>query len=307
MSLIELTFSDSLESSTAPTQGTLEASKLKVFASDAAFVSDKGSAAAAGDAYINSTDNTVKAYVSGNWRTVATIDGSQDITNKDIDGGTASDDARITLPKNTKTNLDGLSRKEATLVYATDDQTVYVDNGSSLSAVGGSSGGVGGGGAVIWRLTTNSPLEDNVNGLEVLDFDDTSSQQIFATIQVPTNYNPGDQILLKGMAFATSATSGDVLFQATTTLIEPGSSVLGSLSNTHDSTNSEVTVSATTNEITSVGDVDLCDSSGQINAVALAAGDTLLVKIIRDNSNETSSAVADARLLRNAVEVKFDA
>lgn len=66
---------------------------------------------------------------------------SQVITNKDIDGGTASNTNRITIPKDTKANLDGLVRKEATLLYASDVDTLYVDNGDTLQEVG--SGGSG--------------------------------------------------------------------------------------------------------------------------------------------------------------------
>lgn len=65
---------------------------------------------------------------------------AQVITNKDIDGGTASNTSRITLPKNTKANLDGLTRKEGTLVYATDQTKAYVDNGTALIPVGSGSG-----------------------------------------------------------------------------------------------------------------------------------------------------------------------
>lgn len=63
------------------------------------------------------------------------------LTNKDIDGGTASNTQRLTVPKNTKTNLDALTRKEATLVYGSDTKKVYFDNGTSLSPVGSGSGG----------------------------------------------------------------------------------------------------------------------------------------------------------------------
>lgn len=74
--------------------------------------------------------------------TVATLAGTEQLTNKDIDGGTASNSNRITVPKDTKTNLDALTRKEATLVYGSDTDKLYVDNGSSLVPVG-SGGGSG--------------------------------------------------------------------------------------------------------------------------------------------------------------------
>jgi hypothetical protein len=65
---------------------------------------------------------------------------AQALTAKDIDGGTASDTSRLTVPKDTKTNLDALTRKEATVVYASDEDKLYVDNGSSLVVVGDGTG-----------------------------------------------------------------------------------------------------------------------------------------------------------------------
>jgi len=66
---------------------------------------------------------------------------AQIISNKDFDGGTASNSSRLTVPKNTKSNLDSLTRKEATIVYATDEAKAYIDNGSTLIPVGSGSGG----------------------------------------------------------------------------------------------------------------------------------------------------------------------
>ena len=70
-------------------------------------------------------------------RTLVARDTTDILTNKDIDGGTASSSNRITLPKGTKTALDALGRKEATLVYATDTKTVYVDDATTLNELGG--------------------------------------------------------------------------------------------------------------------------------------------------------------------------
>ena len=68
---------------------------------------------------------------------------SQIITNKDIDGGTASNTSRIALPKAAKTTLDGLTRKQAVLLYASDTDKVYKDNGVTLTEIGGSGSGSG--------------------------------------------------------------------------------------------------------------------------------------------------------------------
>lgn len=69
--------------------------------------------------------------------TILGTDSAQVITNKDIDGGSATNSRRITVPKDTKANLDALTRKEGTVVYATDTKKFYVDNGTSLDQTGG--------------------------------------------------------------------------------------------------------------------------------------------------------------------------
>lgn len=54
---------------TAPSQSFLIASSLSVYANDAAYVAAKGSAAAEGDIYANSTDGMIHTYDGTNWKT----------------------------------------------------------------------------------------------------------------------------------------------------------------------------------------------------------------------------------------------
>lgn len=88
-------------------------------------------------------DSAFQAHIiatTGTHGVTGNIVGTSDVqvlTNKDIDGGVASNSRRITLPQDTKANLDALNRKAATLVYANDQSLLYVDNGSTLSPVGG--------------------------------------------------------------------------------------------------------------------------------------------------------------------------
>lgn len=92
--------------------------------------------------------NVLKVYANSAWRTLVDTNSSQVLTEKDIDGGTASNTSRFTIPKDTKANLDLLTRKEGTLVYATDEDKIYVDDGSVLVAAGAGSGTI--------RVTQNS-------------------------------------------------------------------------------------------------------------------------------------------------------
>ena len=66
---------------------------------------------------------------------VGTTD-AQILTEKDIDGGTASNTSRITIPQADKATLDGLNRKEGTLLYANDLDTFFGDNGTDLFEIG---------------------------------------------------------------------------------------------------------------------------------------------------------------------------
>lgn len=108
-----------------------------------------------GRAWYNTTLNKIKVAISGVARAVLTEDGAAVVTNKDIDGATASNTNRITLPKDTKANLDGLTRKAGTVVYGTDTQTAYVDNGTSL--VGTLTNPMTTGGDVIYGGASGTP------------------------------------------------------------------------------------------------------------------------------------------------------
>jgi hypothetical protein len=96
----------------------------------------------------NLIDVTNGDGVSGNptltvGSSVVTLTGTQALTNKDYDGGTASNTSRLTLPKAAYATLAGLARKEGTLLYATDQDLVYADDGSNLIPVGSGSSGTG--------------------------------------------------------------------------------------------------------------------------------------------------------------------
>lgn len=74
---------------------------------------------------------------------LATTTGAQALINKDIDGGTAANTRRLTLPKDTLTNLTSLTRKQGTLVFDTTSNKPYYDDGSNLRVIGSGSGAGG--------------------------------------------------------------------------------------------------------------------------------------------------------------------
>ncbi len=90
---------------------------------------------------------------------IATVSGAQIITAKDIDGGTASNTNRIALPKDTTTNLDALTDKEALIAYDTTLGTPVFNDGTKWTAVGTGSGS----GAGSKNYITNPNFENDTD------------------------------------------------------------------------------------------------------------------------------------------------
>lgn len=76
-----LQFSEGV-STGSPTQVGVTATNYGSFASDAAYVADKGSAASGGDAYYNTTLNLYRGYAGGAWRSFADESSVQVFSNK---------------------------------------------------------------------------------------------------------------------------------------------------------------------------------------------------------------------------------
>lgn len=143
-----------------------------VFSSEATLAKSRGGTA---------QDNSSVTFPASG--TIPTLDGTQVFTNKDIDGGTASNSNRLTVPKNTKSNLDGLDRKEATVVYASDEDKLYYDDGSSLRPVG--SGGGSGGKNYLEDLYDGSSVQgistyDDGASATIVDADGGTASEISA-------------------------------------------------------------------------------------------------------------------------------
>ena len=119
------------------------------------------------------TTGTTRTYTMPNANTTLVGDtNAQGISNKtitasDIDGGTASNTSRITTPKHTLATLQGLTRKEGTILFASDSKRLFVDNGTSLASVGGATGG--GADSVFYEngktITTNYTITSGSNAM----------------------------------------------------------------------------------------------------------------------------------------------
>ncbi len=68
-----LAFSEGVDSIASPTEYPISASSIKVYVDDAAYVTAKGSAAALGDFYTNSTLNKLRFYDGTSWQSVEDV------------------------------------------------------------------------------------------------------------------------------------------------------------------------------------------------------------------------------------------
>lgn len=161
-----------------------------------------------------------------------------------------------------------------------------------------------GGGSFQWQLGDVAPIDEFDNNLDVLSFPHTNSlAEIYAMAIVPAKYRAGDQIQLIGSKIYTTASSGNILIKAVTTLLRDGD-IVTSLTNQHTSTNTELTISAA-NAIVDVGNIDLTDGSGQINGIAVQPSDVIKIRLYRDTGAETTSATDYAKFIKFSSSVSF--
>lgn len=174
--------------------------------------------------------------------------------------------------------------------------TLYVTTINSTNAVGGG----GGGGALRWIQDANAPIRTFENEIDVYEFQPALSQALYLAVRVPTSYNAGTQIRLR-ILWTCASTANDALIRSVATLIRSETDVITDTTNQHTSTNSAITMAAgSANEPQKVI-LDLTDSSGQINGVAVSAGDLIKLKV-----EESGSTVADnIKLIFDASEVTF--
>tara|TARA_R110000868_G_C10972634_1_gene770642 strand:+ start:23314 stop:24663 length:1350 start_codon:yes stop_codon:yes gene_type:complete len=243
--------------------------------------------------------DTVESVLSVNTKTGAVV-----LNATDIGLGNVTNDAQM---KRAANDYNLITEK----VTPVDDDIVLIEDSEDafnkkVVKLSNLIGGSGGGGSFAWGLNEDiSPLESLIDGMETLDFDKESQMAISALVVVPASYKAGDQIVLKNAIFFSPDNQDNVFFKLESTLYKLGEDAT-SIVNQHISINTEKTL-ATANALTAVGDMDITDVAGEINAIAVASGDILKIKVFRDNLNETASSVEDARLLRYSTSVSFKA
>lgn len=184
------------------------------------------------------------------------------------------------------------------IAFITDLLTFLGDNGVSWIPLGGG----GGGSSMKWEEGAEAPVRQIENGVGAYLFPDAIDAYLYTAVRVPTSYTAGRPIAMK-ISIYDSSESGTVLMKTVATLIRNGTDAITSTTNQRTSTNAALTLGAGTNNEPNSVTLDLTSSIGQVNAVAVAAGDLLLVRLTRDYSNDTSTG--DVRFIEQSSEVTF--
>ncbi len=186
------------------------------------------------------------------------------------------------------------------VIYVSDLTSFFFDDGTTWKALG--SGGGGGGGANWQVAQLGGPAENYEYDEKVWLFTTGEAQKLILWCKVPSSYNAGTQIKMNIGLYSPSA-ADTFKFQTVATLVQKNSTA----------------VDSTTNQATDVGPGDftntvakqfrtgqflLTNSTGQINSVAVAAGDLIKVELSRVTPSGTDDT-ADLRMVPSATEVLF--
>lgn len=172
-------------------------------------------------------------------------------------------------------------------------------NGSGILSWASASGG-GGGGSLIWIEDANAPLAAVENFMRVYQYQSGLGQDLYTVLKVPATYTPGAQIKMRTFWYSPDA-SGTALIQTVSTLIRAGVDLITSTANQRTSTNAAVTQSGATQNIPQGVLLDITSTIGEINAVAVSAGDIIVVSLTRG----TDTGASDLSVLVNCAEVSF--
>lgn len=179
---------------------------------------------------------------------------------------------------------------------ATPNQTLY--NAITTGAIGGG----GGGGSLQWIEGSNAPVPSvDAASNRVFAFSQGLGQVLTTVVKVPHQFAGGTQIKLRLTFYSAASSSGTALLQSISTLVRPGTDVFSSTTNQRTSTNGGVALSSATTNIPQLVTLDLTDTSGNINGVAVAADSLINVTLTRGTDTSTN----DLNVLVYGAEVTF--
>jgi len=249
--------------------------------------------------YFNTGTGFPKWYDGSAWRTAVDTASTQSLAGKTFTTDTVfSSTGAITVPAGTTGQQPG-APTNGMLRYNSDNGAF---EGYQSGAWAGIGGGGGGGGFLFNEPQGEAPTRSELAGERVYEYQASITQKLIGWAKVPSSYIPGAQVNM-AVAFAvTSAGTDDVRMEAVATLIKSGTAVT-STTNQHTSTNADTTLSGTSNALNYLT-LDLSDGSGEINSVAVAAGDLIKIELYREAPSGTEDT-NDILLIPSATEVTF--
>lgn len=182
------------------------------------------------------------------------------------------------------------------IIWVSDLLTFLGDNGTSWIQLGSA----GGGAPILWYEDENAPALSTINRSQVYSFGSGLSQALWSELKIPSSYSSGRPVTLKINHYSAD-TSGTFLLQSVSTLLRNNNDVVSSTTNQRTSTNSAITASGSNQNKIQTASLDLTSSTGQINGVSVAAGDTILIQLTRGSD----SAAGNIGFLPKQSEVLF--
>ena len=165
---------------------------------------------------LNLTTSGVTSLALPTSGTVATIAGVQVISNKDYQGGVASNTNRMILPSATLATLNTLTNVEGGIAYATDTDALYTNDGVAWNAL------TGGGGSSVVTITQTAhgyttsnlgaPLYLTAGNLYSLaKADAANTAEVIGSISSINNVNSFVMLIGDGVLTVDTAVSGGAL------------------------------------------------------------------------------------------------
>ena len=165
---------------------------------------------------LNLTTSGVTSLALPTSGTVATIAGVQVISNKDYQGGVASNTNRMILPSATLATLNTLTNVEGGIAYATDTDALYTNDGVAWNAL------TGGGGSSVVTITQTAhgyttsnlgaPLYLTAGNLYSLaKADAANTAEVIGLISSINNVNSFVMLIGDGVLTVNTAVSGGAL------------------------------------------------------------------------------------------------
>lgn len=228
-------------------------------------------------AFQSSADDTFNfPDLSGGSTTLLTTDQSQVVTNKDIDGGTASDTNRLTLHKDTRANLELLTRKQGNIFYDTTNTTIVIDTGAALTEVAGSS-------AFASGITTDTV--DEFTPAAGVTVDGVLLKDSEVSTDTVNELTPAAGVTIDGVLLKDSQVSTDVINELT-----PAAGVTIDGIQLKDSIVYTDTINEKTlNNGVTIDSVNLKDNAITCNAINIGASVTVTGTLDEDNMASDSA------------------